>query len=117
MEHTFGLINTRMHNLEAAIKQHKHCIENSIHPDLYKDRLVSMEEDLAELTKEYELLKQYCIKTPSIVHSFFKKGDLITNGTFEAILENTPTLKADITWTHNDVQDNNVDISRFYLKK
>lgn len=117
MQHTFGLINTRMHNLEAAIKQHKYCIENSIHPDLYKDRLVTMEQDLVELTKEYELLKQYCIKSPSTVHISFKQGDIITDGTFEARLESTPVLKADITWIHNDVQDNNVDINRFYLKK
>lgn len=117
MKHTFSLIKNRIHNLEASIKQLNCCIEHNYYPDSHKDILIKVENELVELTKEYELLKQYCIEAPSTVHSSLKQGDLITDGTFEAILESTPVLKADITWTHNDVQDTNVDINRFHLKK
>lgn len=54
---TNSLIKNHLHNLEAAIKQHKYCIENEIHVDYYKDSLVNLEERYSELNKEYELIK------------------------------------------------------------
>ena len=61
MENTFKLINNRLHNLEAIIKQHKHCIDNNIAIHLYKDNLIKFEKEYSELKNEYEELKQYCV--------------------------------------------------------
>ncbi len=62
MENTFNLINNRLHNLEGLIKQHKYCIENNIMPHLYDDSLIKNEKEYSELKKEYEELKQYCVR-------------------------------------------------------
>ena len=62
MENIFKLINNRLHNLEAIIKQHKCCIDNNIAIHQVKDNLIKMEKEYKELIEEYEELKQYCIK-------------------------------------------------------
>ena len=43
-------------------------------------------------------------------------GSLITDGIFAARLESVPTLKADITWVHNEVYEHNRDIEGFIPK-
>lgn len=40
-------------------------------------------------------------------------GDRITDGTHIAIVETQPTIKADITWLHNDAYVNDADLSNF----
>ena len=57
MKHTFGLIDNRLKMLEAAITQHKYCIDNNINRDFYKDSLLHLEKELDELKEEYKLLK------------------------------------------------------------
>jgi len=61
MENTFKLIKNRLHNLEAIIKQHKHCIDNNIAIHQYEDNLIKFEKEYSELKNEYEELKQYCL--------------------------------------------------------
>lgn len=54
MKHTFGLIDNRIKMLEAAITQHKYCIDNDINKDFYKDSLLHLEKELDELKEEYK---------------------------------------------------------------
>ncbi len=61
MQNTFRLINNRLKNLEAMIKQNKYCIDNNIAVDTYKDSLIKAEKEYKELEKEYEEIKQYCV--------------------------------------------------------
>ena len=61
MENTFKLINNRLENLEAMIKQHKYCIENNNSVGWYKTSLVEAEKEYNGLKKEYEELKKYCV--------------------------------------------------------
>lgn len=62
MENTFKLIRVRLGVLKDVIKQHKFCIENNLNVPHYKDSLIKREKEYEELNKEYEELKQYCIK-------------------------------------------------------
>lgn len=58
LSHIPALINNRLQNIETIIRQHKYCIDNNISIDQYKENLVRLEKEYAELASEYKILKQ-----------------------------------------------------------